>query len=137
MEIQHALLADYAEIVNGKLYLMGGGWDTYYVREVPTQVRIAVAIGVSLDWDETNQPFPVRATIEDDDGQVLARIEGTMQVGRPASLPAGSRQLSQMAVNLGLNFKTMGGYQLRVIAGEGEFARERTSAFRIAERKSN
>jgi hypothetical protein len=29
------IIADYADIVNGKLYLMGGGWDTFYAKEAP------------------------------------------------------------------------------------------------------
>lgn len=95
MDIQHVLVADYAEIVNGKLYLMGGGWDTYYAREIPVQMRVAVTIGVSIEWEETNQRIPVYAYLEDDDGTQLARIEASMQVGRPAELTAGSRQLSQ------------------------------------------
>ena len=35
MEIDYALLAEHAEVTGGKLYLMGGGWDTMNVPEVP------------------------------------------------------------------------------------------------------
>lgn len=134
MDIQHTLMADYAEIVNGKLYVMGGGWDTYYAKEVPAQVRLAVAVGVSVEWEETNQPIPVHIYVEDDDAQQLARIEAKMQVGRPANLQAGSRQLSQMAANLTLNVKAFGGYRVRTIAGEGPAQKESNLTFRIAKR---
>lgn len=135
MDIQHILIADYADIVNGKLYLMGGGWDTFYAREVPVQVRMGIAIGVRIDWDETNQRIPVHVYVEDDDAAQLARIEGAMQVGRPAQLLPGSRQLSQMAVNLNINLNQYGGYRVRAIAGEGEAAKESTIAFRVMERQ--
>jgi hypothetical protein len=136
MQIQHIVLADYAEIVNGKLYLMGGGWNTFFAREVPVQMRIAVAVGVRIEWEETNRPIPVRVYVEDDDGKELARIEGTMQVGRPANLPGGSSQLSQMAVNLSLSAARYGNYRIRALAGEGEFAEESGVSFRVVERSA-
>lgn len=134
MEIQHTLISDHAEIVNGKLYLMGGGWDTYYAREVPTQIRVAVAVGISIEWDETNETIPVHVYVEDDDAQQLARIQGTMQVGRPPNLRPGSRQLSQLAANLNLNVKQHGGFRVRTVAGEGERQKESSIAFRVVER---
>lgn len=134
MHIQHALVADYAEIVNGKLYLMGGAWDTINLREVPGAIRMAIAIGLQLDWEETNQAIPVVVYVEDDDARELARIEGKVQVGRPASLPPGSRQLSQMAVNLGFTVPAFGGYRVRVLAGAGESVQESIAPFRVAQR---
>lgn len=134
MHIQHALIADYAEIVNGKLYLMGGGWDTISLREVPGAIRMAIAVGIQVDWEETNQVIPVVVHVEDDDAGELARIEGKVQVGRPASLPPGSRQISQMAVNLGFTVPSFGGYRVRVIAGAGGGIQESIAPFRVAER---
>lgn len=134
MHIQHALVADYAEIVNGKLYLMGGAWDTIHLREVPATVRMAIALGLRVEWEETNTAIPVVVYVEDDDARELARIEGNVQVGRPASLPPGSRQMSQMAVNLGFSVPAFGGYRVRVVAGRGEEQQESIAPFRVAHR---
>jgi hypothetical protein len=134
MEIQYALIADHAEIVNGKLYLMGGGWDHYNAREAPVQMRIAVAVGVRVGWEETNLRHPIDVFIEDDDGKELARVNGGMQVGRPTNLPPGSSQLSQLAVNLPLRVDTFGGYRVRVVAGEGDGARTSLVPFRVAQK---
>jgi hypothetical protein len=134
VEIQYLLVCDYAEIVNGKLYLMGGGWDRYDAREVPTNFRLAVAAGVRIGWEETNVLNPVRIIIEDDDGKELARIDGTMQVGRPANLPPGSTQLSQIAANLPLRAEAFGGYRVRMVAGDGERSVEATVPFRVYEK---
>ena len=41
MDIDYAIIADYAEVVGSKLYLMGGGWDTSTMPEVPFQLRLA------------------------------------------------------------------------------------------------
>jgi hypothetical protein len=134
MEIQYLLLCDYAEIVNGKLYLMGGGWDRYDAREAPVNFRLAVAAGVRIGWEETNRPNDVHIIIEDDDGKELARIDGTMQVGRPANLPPGSTQLSQIAANLPIRAERFGGYRVRMVAGEGAGGVEATMPFRIYEK---
>lgn len=116
------MIADYAEIVGGKLYLMGGGWDTYGLGDVPGQIRFAIALGVRIAWDETNQPQHVVVTIEDDDGQVAVRIEGDLNVGRPPDLPPGASQLAQMAANVPLTVQKFGGYRARIQAGGDELS---------------
>ncbi len=113
---------------------MGGGWDTYQAPEVPLQIRVALAIGVRVGWEETNVPIPVHVTIDDDDGKELVRIDGQLNVGRPPGLPAGSTQLSQMAVNVPLNVTAFGGFRVRIAAGEGEPADIRTLPFRVLKR---
>lgn len=134
MRIQHALIADYAEIVNGKLYVMGGAWDIMHLREAPGAIRMAIAVGLQVDWEETNQSIPIIVYVEDDDARELARIEGQVQVGRPAALPPGSRQMAQMAVNLAINAPAFGGYRVRVLAGSGDSRVETISPFRVAQR---
>ena len=130
------IIADYADIVSGKLYLTGGGWDTFYAKEAPSQVRLAVAVGVLVGWEETNLPLTVNLFVEDDDGKQMAKIEGKMQVGRPAGLPPGSRQLSQMAANITMNLPAFGGYRIRVAAeGAKQEVAERNVPFRMLERK--
>jgi hypothetical protein len=131
MEIAHALLADYAEIVNGKLYLMGGGWDRYFAATTPVQMRVAIVVGVRISWDETNKPVPVHVYVEDDDGKELVHIEGAVNVGRPPQLPPGSDQLAQMCANLALGIPAHGGYRARIIAGEPPGSVERRLTFRV------
>jgi hypothetical protein len=113
MDIDYALIADHADIVGGKLYLMGGGWDTFSAATLPAQVRLAVVVGVRIGWDETNRPVPVIVTVEDDDGATLVRIEGQVNVGRPPTLPPGATQLAQMAANVPVNIAKAGGGRCR------------------------
>ena len=135
MRIEYAVLADHAEIVNGKLYLMGGGWDTYNATQVPVNVRMAIAIGVRIEWDETNKPVPVRVYVEDDDGLEIVRAEGALNVGRPPHLPPGSGQLAQMAVTLPANVPQFGGYRVRIVAREEELVDELALPFRVNQRQ--
>lgn len=135
MEIEHAVLADYAEIVGGKLYLMGGGWDVNNVAAIPANLRIAVALGVRIEWEETDRAIPVLVAVEDDDGKEYLRMEGSLQATRASGVPEGSTQLSQLAANLPLSAPHAGGYIVRVSAGSGEAAIRRNLPFRVVLRQ--
>ncbi len=132
MDVDYALVADYAEIVGGKLYVMGGGWDTTYVPEVPAMLRLAIAVGIRVGWTETGRNVPVRIVVEDDDGQVLVTIDAGVTVGRPASLLPGTPQLTQMAANVAFSAPAFGGYRVLVNAGEDEMVASRSLPFRVA-----
>jgi hypothetical protein len=45
-EIEFLLLADAVENVNGKLYVMGGGWDRFGSSNYPTIARLGIAASV-------------------------------------------------------------------------------------------
>lgn len=131
MDIDYALICDYAEAVNGKMYIMGAGWENYTAAVMPANLRLAVALGVRFGWDETNKAAPVLIRVEDDDGQELVRIEAQMNIGRPPALPPGSTQLAQMAANVPLTVTRHGGYIVLARAGEGETLVERRLPFRV------
>ena len=134
MEIDYAILADHADVVGNKLYLMGGGWDWTAAPEAPAPVRIAIACGVRIGWEETNVPIPVLITIEDDDAQETMRFVAEVNVGRPPNLPAGTAQLSQMAVNIQVSMPRFGGYRVVITAGPGEAAVRKMLPFRLVRR---
>lgn len=133
MRIEYSLIADHAEVVNGKLYLMGGGWDTTYAPQAPALVRLCVATGVRIDWGELGREFPVLIVIEDDDGGELVRIQGAVSATQaPHSVP-GSAQLAQIAASLPLTLSAFGGYRVHISVGpEGE-AEHCNLPFRLVE----
>ncbi len=131
MKIDFALLADYAEAMNGKLYLMGGGWDTTTAAQLPAVIRMAVAVGVRIGWNETDVQFPVLITIEDDDGREYVRIQGAVSATRAPGATPGSTQLSQIAANVSIQLPALGGYRVHVVVGEGDDAEERNLPFRV------
>ena len=45
------MLADFAQAVNGKLYIMGGGWSLIGPAPCPT----AIAIKIEVPWNQTNE----------------------------------------------------------------------------------
>ena len=55
------LLCDYAEAINGKLYIMGGGWTIC----APGPRNMAVAIRVLVPWSDTNKQHNLALMLQD------------------------------------------------------------------------
>ena len=106
MRVEWIIMADSAEVVNGKLYLMGGGWDQLVVnQQFPTQQNISIAVSFSVGWDETNMRQPMEIRIEDMEGKQLARVNGEIEAGRPRGIAPGQSQRVQFAFKLPLRFE--------------------------------
>ncbi|MBK9342772.1 MAG: hypothetical protein IPN07_06935 [Dehalococcoidia bacterium] len=131
MDIDYLILAEHAEVTGSKLYLMGGGWDTMNVADVPSNVRITAVAGIRVEWDETNVSLPVVVRVDDDDAQEVFRLDGQMNVGRPPQLLPGTSQLSQMTFVLQLQLKALGGYRVSLAVGPEDRQVRRSVPFRL------
>ncbi len=91
------LLADSAEVREGLLFLLGGGW----VHVGPQPTPFAITGLIEVDWEETNRKYSVEFVIEDEDGvplmvptptgdQPLRIGPAPFEVGRPAGSSHGS-----------------------------------------------
>jgi len=88
METAWVILADYAEIVNGKLYLVGGGWDAVTLHRPDRAQQFGIAVALRVPWQETNQSHHVTVKVTDDDAKTtLVKVEADLEVGRPAGIP--------------------------------------------------
>lgn len=111
MEIEWLILADFAEIINNKLYLQGGGWDRLTVNTgFPLKRSVGVAASVRVPWTDTNQEGHVRVAVVSQDGVELAHFDGRFKVGRPADHPEGADQRVQIAGSFNLELKEPGIY---------------------------
>jgi hypothetical protein len=97
------LLADAAQEVNGKLYVLGGGWSV----TGPDVPPMSLAIKLDVPWSAANQTHMFEIALVDTDGRQVSaeggppvRVDGTFEVGRPAGLPAGSDIDFAFAVNV-------------------------------------
>lgn len=97
------LLADAAQEVNGKLYVLGGGWSV----TGPDVPPMALAVKLDVPWSEANQQHQFTLVLVDTDGRPAivgneqqVRVEGNFEVGRPAGLPAGSDIDFAFAINV-------------------------------------
>lgn len=82
--IDSLLVADHAEAVNGKLYVMGGGFDTLWAPQFPNLVRFSFAAILKVPWNDTNRRLPVRGWLAraDDDEELGWKMEGELEAGR-------------------------------------------------------
>lgn len=93
MRLDFLILADRAEAVGGKLYMVGGAFDQVRLGDVPGNADFDVAIGFLVDYNETNEPHEFSLTVQDaDDKVLLGPIGGRLEVGRPAGMKAGQDQ---------------------------------------------
>jgi len=102
------LLADFAQAVNGKLYILGGGWSIIG----PDPTPFAIAMKIEVPWDEANRPHRISLTLLNADGQPVTvptpegvrpiEIQANLEVGRPAGMTPGTPLDSVAAFNFGL-----------------------------------
>lgn len=101
------LLADSAQAVNGKLYILGGGWSITGPRPSPS----AIAIKMDIPWNLANQRHDFALELRDEDenpvkvptpsGEQPVLLTGQFEVGRPPGLRAGTPLDMALAFNLG------------------------------------
>ena len=113
MRTEWLILADHADVVGGKLYINGGGWDRLTVNTgFPLLQNCAIAAAFEVPWTETNQRHNVEIEITTGDGAQLAKVAGQLEVGRPAGIPPGQSQRAQLAGQLVLRLDGPGTYEV-------------------------
>jgi hypothetical protein len=113
--VDFLILADHAEAINGKLYLMGGGWDRLWVADFGQPHRLAIAVGVLVPWNATNRQHDLALLLEGEDGQPLLRINVPILMGRPPALRPGDTQRMVLAINGPVALPGPGTYAVRAL----------------------
>lgn len=114
------ILADRAEAINGKLYLMGGGWDGVGVANIDEPVAFSVALAVLVPWHATNQDHMLTLSLQDADSKELMRVQAGFRTGRPPILEEGADQRVMFALPLALTFPGAGTYFVVGSVGQDE-----------------
>ena len=101
------LLCDAAQVSDGKLYILGGGWSMTGPDPVPS----AVALKIDVDWHEAEASHHWELFLEDADGRPVlmetaegtqpVEVRGEFTVSQPPGIPEGSPIDVALAVNLG------------------------------------
>ena len=107
------LLADYVQVSDGKLTVVGGGWSL----TGPDPAPFGIAILVHVPWDQANRRHTLRLELIDADGRAVtvpaeASDDGEgepvvflndieFEVGRPAGIKPGTPLELPLAVNSG------------------------------------
>ena len=126
MEVGFLLLADHAEAVNGKLYMVGGGWNVLRMPELPHDWAFHIGLGLDVGWEETNSQHELRVEVHDPDGNELGDgLVAEFEAGRPPGMPAGQEQRLVMSIGTGVTFSTAGPHAAIVQANGEEIGRAR------------
>jgi hypothetical protein len=112
------MLADAAQSVGGKLFILGGGWSVIS----PGPQQMAIAVKFEVPWDRTNQHIEIGLELVDEDGAVVTdpagtpvRIGGAVEVGRPAGIRPGTPLDVPISINAGVMLEPDRRYVWRLV----------------------
>lgn len=120
VSVEFIMLADHAEVMNGKLYMMGGGYDRRFINDINSPVTLVVVVSVSVPWNLTNQPHTVKIRVETEDGAVVVESQGDLTVGRSAEAIPGQLFRVMSVINFTAQLPQFGGYQVIAALSGGE-----------------
>jgi Family of unknown function (DUF6941) len=119
MKIEYAVLADAAQAVGGKVFILGGGWNVFRAVNFPAPVQLAVAIGLAFTSNEVGIKFPLNISIADEAGvPIIPEIKGQVETGPTApDVPKTASVKIPVAININLSLPHPGAYGIVVTAG--------------------
>lgn len=99
------MLADAVQASEGKLYILGGGWNI----TGPDPSPFGIAVLFSVPWDAANRRHEFEISLLDEDGEPVAlddtgagvTIGGEFEVGRPPGVRSGTPLAVPIAINSG------------------------------------
>lgn len=115
MQLGFLILADHSESLNGKLYAMGAGWNMLRFPQLPFEFGFGIALGIDVEWDETNRRHALELEIQGPDGERLGdpfRLE--FETGRPPGAIQGQDQRMVLSLLTRLRFENTGPHSVRV-----------------------
>lgn len=120
MEVD-AFICDSIDAANGKLYVLGAGWNTILCPEFPVHhSRMSIGVMITVPYTATNQMHRLEVHIEDSDGNVLPlgdlppnaesgddnperkirKLGGEFNVGRPPTIEVGDPQMVSIPIQI-------------------------------------
>jgi hypothetical protein len=92
MKLTTAMLCDAAQVQSGKLFILGGGFDTINVPNLPaTQRNLSLAMVAEVGQEDRQRDLELHISLVDEDGQAVGiEAKGKLRVGAPPNLPPGA-----------------------------------------------
>lgn len=126
MKMTSAMLADAAQVQSGKLFVLGGGFDTISVRSVPATHRsLSLAMVAEVAPEDRQRDLDLSITLVDEDGaEVGVAATGRLRVGTPPNLPPGASSIVPIVSPFhNITFSEAKGYSFLVSLNGQELAR--------------
>jgi len=126
MRLTTAMLADAAQVQGGKLFVLGGGFDTISARSLPVVHRnLTLAMVAEVEPDERHRDLEILIQLVDEDGKNLEiEARGKLRVGAPPNLPPGATSIVPIVSPFyNIQFTEAKGYAFVVSFEDEEIAR--------------
>ena len=122
MRIEYALLADAAQAVGGKVFVLGGGWNLFRAANYPAPVHLAVAMGLGFTSDEVGIKYPLNVVIADEAGvPIIPEMKGQVETGQLApDVPKTASVKIPVAINVNMSLPHPGTYTVVVTPGSSK-----------------
>jgi hypothetical protein len=111
-DADYLILADRAEVLNGKLYMMGGAFDQIGLLDLQQPVPLYAVLGLIIPWNHANRRIPLVLQIEDEDGGEIFKMEAAMVTGRPPDAIPGQAFRSTITTAFLCTFPKAGSYRI-------------------------
>lgn len=118
-----ALLADAVQASQGKLFVLGGGWDVLTVRSLPARhPSMGIGLRVRVPWGWPGESVRLDVELQDEDGKSVlpGSLSAPVPVRRPDHLPEGQDLTVVRALTFtNVVFRDEGAYSF-VVSIDGE-----------------
>lgn len=117
MELDFAFLADAADVASGKLFVLGGAFDTIHVQALPaTHPVLAVAMRLLLSPNDLDRQHALEILLLEADGKTIASAKGELTVAKSPDSPAGWKQAVILPLRfLNVPFQQAGHYSIEIL----------------------
>lgn len=132
-----ALICDAAQVADGKLYILGGGWSYAWAQEPGAPTPMALAVQLAIPWGLANRRLEVEAKLVTEDSEQVTqdfgevRVTGVIEAGRPPGARPGAPLVVPFVVQYAGLQLGYGGYVWEVAIDGRTAARV---PFQVAER---
>ncbi|MCI0890051.1 MAG: hypothetical protein J4O04_04520 [Chloroflexi bacterium] len=114
VEIDFVLLGDFAQASNGKLTVVGAGWNIWNTPKYPNDLPFGLGIGFLVPWNETNRKHKFTFKIAASEGDTLVEGGGEFEIGRKTGIPPGMIQRVVIGLSGQLKIESSGTYEILV-----------------------
>src|ERR1700693_3353666 len=120
MELDFAFLADAADVSMGKLFVLGGAFDTIHVPGFPANhPTVAVVIRLLLSPNDLDRKHKLEILLLDADAHHIASANGDLMVPKSPDSPPGWKQAVILPLRfLNVPFKQTGHYSIEILVDE-------------------
>src|ERR1700760_602279 len=117
MDLDFALLADAADVSMGKLYVMGGAFDTIHVPAFPAMHPIlAVVLRLLLGPTDLERKHTLQILLLDADAKHIASAQGELTAPKSQDTPQGWKQAVILPLRFfNVPFKESGHYSVEIL----------------------